>query len=143
MSRRTSEDKKLRLTKKDMVFLDLYMSGMPKNEAGREAGLPRRRPDILLDDADFQAQMDKYTARVFAPMEGKATRVLAELLDSDNPWVKLQAVRLVFDQVNARSRGQQTTNITLAFMPEPGMPEPTPPEALPETTPISTEGAVA
>lgn len=121
------------LTKKQLSIVKLICEGHTMQEAADRVGVSLSVVSHLMGRDDVRQKQMEFAESVLYNVAGKAAMVIAEQLDSDNPWIQQQAARTILDYINTLKKGQQTNVVVNFGMPQPGMPE---------AEPVDVEGDV-
>ncbi len=122
------------LTQRQLQIVELYLQGKKQKDIAAELHITSSTVSQILNSASVAAHLKTVTNKKLTSGRAKAVDKLLELLEDESPWVRLQAIRVIFDQVNLMDKATDTT-LVVKF---PGMDAP----ALPDTSEVEADGSV-
>lgn len=134
MGRKKKDQADKNLTTRQLQAVELYMTGLKQKEIAVQMGVTAQCVSQWLRSKTVSAYIREVTNKKLASARWTATNKLVELLDDENPWVRLQAIRIILDQNNQMDRIEDTT-LVVKFA---GMDAP----SLPESSEVPADGSV-
>ncbi len=134
MGRKKKDPADKNLTTRQLQAVELYMTGLKQKEIAVQMGVTAQCVSQWLRSKTVSAYIREVTNKKLASARWTATNKLVELLDDENPWVRLQAIRIILDQNNQMDRIEDTT-LVVKFA---GMDAP----SLPESSEVPADGSV-
>jgi DNA-binding CsgD family transcriptional regulator len=123
------------LTQRQRQIVELYLNGKRQKDIAIELHVTQATVSSILNSASVAHYLRTATNKKLTSGRAKAVDKLLELLEDESPWVRLQAIRVIFDQVNLMDKGTDTT-LVVKF---PGMDEP---PGLPDSSEVEADGSV-